>query len=83
MKEFYTVEHKRNLKASHRVHEFVEYDINTLIQDEAELIVDADDDVTDEKWEEMVKEKAKEIKEELMQYGRWKNEFGHLVFLYF
>ena len=83
MKQFYSIEPKHNLKGSSMKYENVEYDINTLIRDQAELCVDVDDDVySDEEWDAAVEEKAKEIKEELMRNGIWKNEFGFPMFLY-
>lgn len=80
MKQFYSIEPKRNLIASHRNYEQVEYDINTLIRDEAELLVD--DNLNDAEWEAAVGEKVKEIKEELMRNGLWRNEFGFPMFMY-
>ena len=81
MAEFYSVEPKHNLKNSSRTRENVEYDINTLILDEAELLLN-DEDYSDEEFEILVSEKAKEIKEELMRNGIWRNEFGRPIFLY-
>ena len=80
MKQFYSIEPKHNFKASSRHHEWVEYDINTLIMDQAELCVD--DDLDDDEWDAAVEEKAQEIKEELMRNGIWRNEFGQPVFMY-
>lgn len=81
MKNFYSVEQKHNFKSSSRKYENVEYDINTLILDEAELLLN-DEACSDEEFEVRVSEKAKEIKEELMRNGIWRNEFGQPVFLY-
>lgn len=83
MAEFYMVEPKYDFKHSDRKMQFVEHDINTLIYDEAELMVDVNEGVTDDEYEKMVKEKAKEIKEKLIKTGSWRNEFGQLIFLYF
>ena len=80
MKQFYSIEPKRNLRASKREYEQVEYDINTLIRDEAELLVD--DFLNDEEWEAAVDVKAEAIKAELMRDGIWKNEFGFPIFMY-
>ena len=44
MKNFYSVEPKHDFKGSSSKYENVEYDINTLIRDQAELWVNADDD---------------------------------------
>ena len=38
--------------------------------------------LTDEEFESWTHEKAKEIKEELIRNGIWRNEFGQPVFLY-
>ena len=46
MKNFYSVEPKHDFKSSSRKYENVEYDINTLILDEAEIILN-DEDCTD------------------------------------
>ena len=80
MKNFYSVEPKHDLMASNRKYDQVEYNINTLIRDEAELCVD--DALDDNAWDIAVEEKTNEIKEELMQNGIWRNEFGCPVFLY-
>ena len=80
MKQFYSIEPKNNLRTSRRQHEWIEYDINTLIRDEAELCVDGD--FEDDEWEAAVEEKAKEIKEELIRNGIWRNEFGFPIFMY-
>lgn len=82
MKQFYSIEPRHSLKGSSMKYENVEYDINTLIRLEAEMCVDVDNDCSDDEWEVAVKEKAKEIKEELMRNGIWKNEFGQPVFMY-
>ena len=81
MKNFYSVEPKHDFRSSSRKHENVEYDINTLILGEAELLLN-DEDCSDEEFEVRVSEKAKEIKDELMRNGIWRNEFGQPVFLY-
>ena len=81
MKNFYSVEPKHDFKGSSRKYENVEYDINTLILDEADLLL-SEEDCSDEEFEVRVSEKAKEIKEELMRNGIWRNEFGQPVFLY-
>ena len=81
MKRFYSVEPKHDFKSSSRKSENVEYDINTLILDEADLLLN-EEDCSDEEFEVRVSEKAKEIKEELMRNGIWRNEFGQPVFLY-
>ena len=82
MKNFYSVEPKHDFKGSSSKYENVEYDINTLILDEAELLLNDEDYLTDEEFEKRALEKAKEIKEELMRNGIWRNEFGCPVFLY-
>ncbi len=83
MKNFYSVEPKHDFKGSSSKYENVEYDINTLIRDQAELCLDVDDDIySDEEWDKFVEEKAQEIKAELMRHGIWRNEFGCPVFLY-
>ena len=81
MKRFYSVEPKHDFKGSSRKYENVEYDINTLILDEADLLL-GEEDCSDEEFEVRVSEKAKEIKDELMRNGIWRNEFGQPVFLY-
>ena len=81
MKNFYSVEPKHDFKSSSSKYENVEYDINTLIIDEAELVLN-NEDCSDEDFEVRVSEKVKEIKEELMRNGIWRNEFGQPVFLY-
>lgn len=81
MKRFYSVEPKHDFKGSSRKYENVEYDINTLILDEADLLL-SEEDCSDEEFEVRVSEKAKEIKDELMRNGIWRNEFGQPVFLY-
>lgn len=80
MKQFYSIEPRYDFKRTTAKYESVEYDINTLIMDEAESCVD--DDLDNEEWEAAVKEKAKKIKEELMRNGIWRNEFGFPVFMY-
>ena len=82
MKQFYSVEPKRNLKSSSMKYENVEYDINTLITEQAELCVDAGLDCSDDEWVMLVAEKAHDIMEELKQNGIWRNQFGQPIFLY-
>lgn len=85
MKQFYVCEPKHDLNNSKRCDEWVEYDINTFIYDEAEMILTNDnrfDDMSDEEFFKHVGEKAKEIKEELMINGIYKNKFGQPLFLY-
>ena len=81
MKRFYSVEPKHDFKGSSRKYENVEYDINTLILDEADLLL-SEEDCSDEEFEVLVTKRAKEIKEELMRNGIWRNEFGQPIFLY-
>ena len=85
MKQFYSCEPRHNLNNSKRNQEWGEYDINTLIYDEAELILEEDDSVSelpDEEFYKLVRMKADEIKDELMRNGIYKNEFGQIMFLY-
>lgn len=83
LKQFYAIEPRYDFKGSKMRCENVEYDINTLIRDQAELYVDVDDDIySDEEWDEIVEEKAQEIKKELMRNGIWRNEFGRPMFMY-
>ena len=85
MKQFYVCEPKHDLNKSKKCDEWVEYDINTWIYDEAEMILTNDDrfaDMPDEEFFKHVGEKAKKIKEELMTNGIYKNEFGQPLFLY-
>lgn len=85
MKQFFSCVMVRDLSDSKAYKEFVEYDINTLIRDEAEMTLNYDDniaEVSDEEWDAMVDKKAKEIKDELMYYGIYKNQFGQPLFLY-
>lgn len=82
MAEFYAIEPRYDFRSSSRKQESIEYDINTLIYGEAELLIDYEDDISDDEFEELVREKAKEIKEELMRNGIWRNEFGQPIFLY-
>lgn len=49
IKQFYSIEPKHNLMASNRKLEQVEYDINTLIYGEAEMLVD--ENLPDDKYE--------------------------------
>ena len=81
MKNFYSVEPKHDFRSSSRKCENVEYDINTLILDEADLMLN-EEDYSDEEFEVRVSEKAKEIKDELMRNGIWRNKFGQPIFLY-
>jgi len=82
MKQFYSIEPKHDFKDSSMKFEQVEYDINTLITEEAELCVDVETDCSDDEWEKAVTQKAQEIKKELINKGIWKNKFGTPVFLY-
>lgn len=85
MKQFYACEMKHDLRDSKRNHEWVEYDINTLIFDEAEMIIEYDDslpELTDEEFDELVKKKADEIKQELMVNGIYNNKYSASIFLY-
>jgi hypothetical protein len=85
MKQFYACEPKQNIELSIRKEEWVEYDINTLIRDEAETILSCDDrfaDLSDDEFFELVIEKAKKIKDELIENGIYKNEWGQPLFLY-
>lgn len=84
-KQFYSCEMKYDSRASQTSRENVEYDINTLIRDEAELILENDDtltDVSDEEYNILVDAKAKEIKDELMRNGIYGNKYGMPLFLY-
>ena len=80
MKQFYSIEPKHNLLTSSSKLEQVEYDINTLIYSEAEMLVD--DNLPDDEYCVAVKNKANTIKAELMKNGIWRNEFGQPIFLY-
>lgn len=82
MKQFYSIEPRHDFKGSSMKYENVEYDINTLIRDQAELYVNIDDNCSDDEWELAVEEMAIRIKNELMFHGVWKNEFGQPVFMY-
>lgn len=85
MKNFYACMMKHNLSAPSQTKEWVENDINTLIEDEAEAILSCKDELSelsDEEFFSLVAEKAKEIKDELMKNGIYKNEFGMPMFLY-
>ena len=86
MKEFYACVTKRSFRDSKSVKEWVEYDINTLIHDEAEMICEFDDSLgnalSDDEFDAIVDQKAKEIKDELMRNGIYYNEFGQPRFLY-
>lgn len=85
MKHFYSCEPRHNLNNSKRNKEWVEYDINTLIKDEAEIMLECDDNLSelpDDEFFTLVDKKAKEIKDELMQNGIYKNELGQSLFLY-
>ena len=82
MKQFYSVEPRYDFKNSSVKYEQVEYDINTLIRDQAELWVNADDEWSDEEWESAVEKMAIRIKNDLMFHGVWRNEFGQPIFLY-
>jgi hypothetical protein len=86
MKEFYSCEPKRNLRDSKARREMVEYDINTLIRDEAQMLIEFDESIdeieSDEEYDALIEAKAKEIKDELMYYGIYKNKYGVPLFLY-
>lgn len=86
MKQFYLCEPKRNIGYSKRCREWVEYDINTLIRDEAQMIIEFDDSIepieSDEEYDTLIENKAKEIKDELMRSGIYKNQHGMPLFLY-
>lgn len=85
MKQFYVCNMVRDLSDSKAAKEWVQYDINTLIRDEAEMILNYDDsisEVTDDEFDALVDKKAKEIKDELMRYGIYENEHGQPLFLY-
>lgn len=85
MKQFYSCEMKHDRRSSSRTKDWVEYDINTLIKDEAEMILECDDNLSelpDDEFFTLVDKKAKEIKDELMQNGIYKNEFEQPMFLY-
>lgn len=85
MKQFYSCEPRFDWTGSKRNTESVEYDINTLIRDEAEAMLNCDDsldDVSDEEFEALADKKANEIKKELMKNGIYKNEYGMPMFLY-
>lgn len=86
MKQFFACEMKRNLSASRQTKEWVENDINTLIRDEAEIILEFDDslseNMTDEEYDALLDQKVKEIKDELMHRGIYYNKYGTPLFLY-
>ena len=85
MKNFYACEMKHDLKAPNQAQDWVENDINTLIKDEAEAVLSCDDELSelsDEEFFVLVDKKAKEIKDELMRNGIYRNEFGMPMFLY-
>ena len=85
MKQFYECCMKHDLTGSRSTKDWDEYDINTLIRDEAIMIGECDDsldDVSDEEFDIWVDHKAKEIKDELMRNGIYYNEFGQPRFLY-
>jgi hypothetical protein len=85
MKQFYACEPRYDWNNSKRSHEWVEYDINTLIFDEAEVMLECDDslsELTDEEFYELVRKKADEIKNELIRNGIYRNEYGQVMFLY-
>ena len=58
MKRFYSVEPKHDFKGSSRKYENVEYDINTLILDEADILL-SEEDCSDEEFEVLVTKKGK------------------------
>lgn len=85
MKQFYVCEPKHDLRDSKRKQEWIEYDINTFIFDEAESMLECDDSLSelkDDEFFELVKRKANEIKQELMDKGIYRNERGVPMFLY-
>lgn len=85
MKNFYVCEPKHDLGNSKRNQEWIEYDINTLIFDEAESMLECDDnllELTDEEFYKLVRNKADEIKQELMDKGIYRNKYGAPMFLY-
>lgn len=85
MKRFYQCESKNELNKSHREQNWIEYDINTLIQFEAECEIECNDefaDISDDEFVVLAKKRADEIKYELIQNGIYKNQFGQPVFLY-
>ena len=85
MKQFFACNMVRDLSESKAVKEWVQYDINTLIRDEAEMILNYDDslgDITDDEFDALVDQKAQEIKDELMRNGIYENEHGQPLFLY-
>lgn len=85
MKQFYACQMKYDLVSSHRLQDWVEYDINTSIYDEAEAILSCDDDLIDlpdDEFFALVDKKAKEIKDELMKNGIYRNQVGQPMFLY-
>ena len=84
-KQFYACEHKREVGHSTRCQEWIEYDIDTLIQFEAESEIECDDefaDISDEEFVVFAEKRAADIKDELMRNGIYRNEFGQPVFLY-
>lgn len=85
MKQFYSCEMKHDRRSSSRTKDWIEYDINTLIKDEAEMALEEDDSVSelpDEEFYKLVRMKADEIKDELMRNGIYRNEYGMPLFLY-
>jgi hypothetical protein len=85
MKYFYACQMKYDRASFSGVKDWVEYDINTLIYDEAEAILSCDDDLIDlpdDEFFALVDKKAKEIKDELMQNGIYRNQVGQSMFLY-
>ena len=85
MKNFYACMMKHNLSVPSQTKEWVENDINTLIKDEAEAMLSCDDELSelsDAEFFVLLDKKAKEIKEELMRNGIYRNEFGMPMFLY-
>ena len=85
MSNFYACEMKHDRNSSSQTKDWIEYDINTLIKDEAEAILACDDELgelSDEEFFVLVDKKAKKIKDELMRNGIYKNEYGMPMFLY-
>ena len=85
MKQFYLCTMVHNLNSSNRKREWIEYDINTSIHNEAEYILECDDtlsELPDDEFFALVDKKAKEITEELINNGIYRDELGQPLFLY-